>query len=190
MQSDVIAALLGAIIGAASGWLFNELTTRQRERRSEQKLIVTVRTLLSLEIDQNIKHLRDYWEDANNLANPSASARSNELQLARRVTRIPVPIWNREAWASQLPHVTTALQDDEIRAVHNIYGHLDQVAANGTMLTQLAEQEAWHSGPPGTVQPTGGGPFDWNARSLVEKMRGHYNEVLVLGNPLKPRSHR
>lgn len=187
--AGLVAAIVGAVVGAVGGWWLSERSTREREKRSDEKIGRSVRVLLSLEIDRNIRHLRDYWEGANNLANPSEHERSNDLQLARRLTLIAVPIWSREAWTSQLPHVTTALHDDEILAAHNIYRHLDEFAAYGTMLTQLAEQEAQHF-EPGTIIPLGGSPVVSHAPTLVEKMRGLYTEVLTMGNPLKPRLHR
>ena len=99
-----IVPLLGVLLGFA-------LAQWDARRRSRLEA-AAIRTLLRLEIDDNLEEVRRYWAEA--------ADRSLEEMLP--------PAWQKEAWASQLPRLPAALGEADLVRVRRFYQRLDLVA--------------------------------------------------------------
>ncbi len=137
----IVAGFVAGLVATVLGWFLTERSTRKREKRTEQETAASARALVALEIDQNIEEIITYWTIANKLPIPYRSELQAEILLAQRVAQMVVPVWRREAWASQMPLLVAALSSDELRAAHRIYRQLDRISAIRATLVQLAEQE-------------------------------------------------
>jgi len=134
----IVGVIVGFLLSQTAGLISWFLSTRQ-----EKKL---VRLLVSLEIDQNLALLGDYWH---NVALPSDDDEDEEEQkpreketesdrLARRAVLIPLPVLSDTAFTSQLGALPKALNETEIRAAWRIYEELAQVRALHAWLVHVA----------------------------------------------------
>lgn len=182
------------IIGTILGFALNEIATRLREGRTEKRQIRAVRTMLSLEIDQNFALLRDFWSKVNQVDESEQDPDLARLRLARRLIELPLPHWSHKIWESQMPLLATALREEEIRQVHELHNRLDTITAIRSTLSALEseQQEDWRAartesgGVPRSVAFGLSRKFDENAPGLWMECERVVHEVLDKGNPLRP----
>jgi hypothetical protein len=124
--------VFGAIIGAILGFLLSEL----RQWTTEGKQADRVRTMLKLEIDQNISLLRENWEYWNKAiqSNKSSQKISN---LCRSLRAIPLPQWSRRVWEGQVSLLPIALNEEENRKVDSLYSQLNKITKITSQLSVL-----------------------------------------------------
>ena len=103
-MTEALIGLIGTIFGTIIGFALSETATWFRARRTEQKQVESVRTILSLEIAHNLSLLQQILDE------PAEIVSSGRL-----------PAWSHQIWESQLPIASMALTPEEIKQVHKFH---------------------------------------------------------------------
>jgi len=182
---EAVLLLIGTILGFA----LNELATRLRENRTERKEARAVRTLLSLEIDQNIALLKEWWGEVTEADSPEEDPDHYRRVVANRLIELPLPSWSHKMWESQTLLLPVALKREEIMQVYDIHSGLDRLAAirSALVAAQREQQEDWRSarGESGGASLLGLSlRFYHIAPQLWPECERIVNELLAKGNPL------
>jgi protein-S-isoprenylcysteine O-methyltransferase Ste14 len=119
-----VASIIGVIVGfLLSFWLkrYDENRTKREERQS-------VRTLIRLEIQQNIDELKIFWngfkEIEKKIADPKQQIRNKVIKLSES----PIPSWSYKAWESQLSKLPVVFKSEEIVHIQSNYKRLNQIS--------------------------------------------------------------
>jgi hypothetical protein len=158
MRVEIEAAIIG-VGGALLVWLASWLWSLHVDRRTGKR----VRAMLSMEIDENLQNLREWWERTNASAFPSNHPMAG-VQHADAVKRLELPIWSHRVWQATVQLVPIALDETKYREVHRHHQNLDQLSA----LKELDSQKL--------------SVLEGRVRTAVE-------EILKAGNPLGKRAH-
>lgn len=184
----IVAGVFG-IIGAVAGVVVAERMARQREERAEQKQVVAVRTLLTLEIDKNLALLREFWERASEPQEDEAALDpdSLHLRLASRLAYLPLPVWSNNAFESQLPIFPLALSEEEIRQVYDLRSGLENISDFYSKIATIERpQGGFRSTTPqmvvGQIEQES---FKKKMSALWQGLEKSVNRILEKGNPLK-----
>lgn len=140
--STLLSGLFGAVVGAlitakASANIVREQEERNAQQRAaeEERCNKAVRSLLHIEIDENLSLFRAYWD---NIKPPDASDPKKTLfrgpmkgpePTEVRLATMPPPFFSRRAWEHQLPAIPRALTREETEEVARIYSVLDTFEA-------------------------------------------------------------
>ncbi len=166
MEATTLGALL-TICGTILGYLLSELSAWVRARRQSRKEARAVRTLLRLEVDYNLKLLGEFRLRLNNIATERIASYSRPELVAKALTKLtrisPAPVWAADLWKTQTHLVSTALRENEILAVYEVYHQLHILSVT---LDRARQEE---------VDPL-------QAHGFEEILNG----LLAAGNPLKP----
>jgi hypothetical protein len=117
------APLLGVIIGFMLNFAcecYKENITKREERKS-------VRTLVRLEIQQNIEELQIFWDRLKKLDKNIADPK---LRISASITRLstsPMPSWNYRALESQVSKLPTVFKSEKITQIQSNYKRLKQI---------------------------------------------------------------
>ena len=130
-MSEAIFGVIGTIIGTIWGFVLSEWATRQREERTEKRQAGAIRTMLRLEISQNLASLRDFWGKVNQVDESEQDPDLARLRLARRMIESPLPHWSHRMWESQMSLLTIGLSEEEIKQVHDLHNRLDAITRVG-----------------------------------------------------------
>ncbi len=135
----------GPIVGVIVGFLLSQTAGLMSWFLSTHREKKLVRLLVSLEMDQNLALLGDYWHnvslppDDEDGEEEKPKEKENESdRLARRAVLIPLPVLSDTAFTSQLGALPKALNETEIRAAWRIYEELAQVRALHAWLVHVA----------------------------------------------------
>src|SRR2546423_2227269 len=120
------STLTGAWIGAVAGltvWFFNWLWMLW----GEHKLRKRIRTMISIEIEDNIEMLDTFYAAVRNAIRFNEDSALAGMQKADVLSMLPLPIWNYRIWESLTTSIPLALNGDEIRAVHLQHKRFDEL---------------------------------------------------------------
>ena len=190
--------IIGILIGAVLGFFLSELGTKRREEREDNKLAKSVRMVISLEIDRNLKGLKEFWPL---ITQPEGSGESEETEsknkskYAYKFATIPFPDFNRKALDSQLPSLPLALVEQEVVEVFQFYDRLLKLEEIRAQF-QKKQQEHYHQFFEETEPSVGGyrsAPVGYKPPQIFNQMANEYwNEceglvaqLFAKGNPLK-----
>ena len=152
MVQDYFPALITAIatLGAAFiAFVLNEY--KNQKNRNEQ--IKLVRTLLSIEIAQNLKILSELWNNINLEAKSikvhpfegwildMSQDDERKVILAGKLINSNLPIWKDESWKSQHYFLPIALNENEIRIISDFYNDLYAINFIYSSLLVLKEKD-------------------------------------------------
>jgi len=180
---------LFTIIGTILGFLLNEVSSRWREKRKRQEEEQSVRTLLAIEIDYDLKLLHEFWQELKQADKPEEDEKLREIRLARELAQSPLPSWTHRMWEGQVAYIASALNEHQIREVNAFHRRLESIAGiQRTLSDLLAEQHAYSRTTNGTLDRYGllgpPRPFDDRAPALWSQCRRTVGETLQRGNPL------
>ena len=82
---EAIFTIIGTVIGAILGFLLSEWAQSRREEREEKRLAKAVQVLISVEIDTNLKKLKDFWSDVNDPDGLTEKEDIRKIEVARRL---------------------------------------------------------------------------------------------------------
>lgn len=177
------------IIGVIIGVLLDEIFIGVREKRKEKKQSKSVRTLISLEIDQNLSSLTEFW---NKLTNGISS-----LAFRDQFVKMSIPNWSHNVWKSQTSFMPTALNEDEIKEIWNFHNQLNSITDIHTMLSYMknkTEKDGVYVGTWPTPQElvartlsTSYSRFRGDAGIIWAECESVINKLLNHGNPLRPK---
>lgn len=180
---------LFTILGTILGFVLNEMSSVWREKRKRREEDLSVCTLLTIEIDYDLKLLSEFWEKIAQDDKSEEDKFLKEIHLAYEFVQSPLPPWTRRMWDGQMARIASALKEDEIREVNAFHSRLDSVASiQSTLSGLLAEQNAFSRTTKDTVVTFGffgpPRPFDKKASDLYNQCRNIIEECLRRGNPL------
>jgi predicted DNA-binding WGR domain protein len=182
--------------GAILATVLSLIQTWVTERRTDRKTASRVRTVISVEIDQNItlaetylgQLTRDYYEYDGDYREPDW----DEVALfrAHRLRTLPLPPWRHSMWQSQLSELTMAMNQEQISRCHAHHGYLDTVASikatldsfwreqqeASTAFAQLPEEER--------KKRYQNRSYSENVDELWAQVENALKELIELGNPL------
>jgi len=183
-------AILG-VVGIILGFALSELAAWWRQNRTEKKQARAVRTLLTIEIDQNLALLRDWWSEVTDIDSSLLyDADDYYLIPASRLIELPLPSWSHKMWESQSQFLAIALNHEEIRQLSEIHGGIDTIEAIHSALTgayaqQQEDLRSVRSKTGSAILPFGLTlRFTAAARQLWPECKRAASELLTRGNPL------
>jgi len=132
-MTDVIIGVIGSIICVLIGFLFSEIRNWIHEKSKEKKQSESVRTIISLEIEQNLSLLENFWKKLNNFIKEEKDEDIEDkdsipTRLAYRFIEMPKLNWNHKFVDSQLSFMSLAFNKDEINKIMNFHSQLDAIA--------------------------------------------------------------
>lgn len=196
MSDTLVSTLLAiatTIIGGVFGFILSEISTRRRELREEKQRALSVRTIVSLEIERNLESLRGFWKTVKPQTE-SAESRSPR-EAGRELVNTTLPPFSREALNSQLPLLALALKPEQIAPVFQFYDSLSAIQAIRRELAtalddqnqEVAKFRASQSAPgqtPGLLYAPRT-PFDTKIAQVWPEVERLAETALAGGNPLK-----
>ena len=156
MDRTILAALIGAVAGFVVG-LFNWLWTLY----SEHNVRTRIRTMLSLEIEENLTALRAFRSAAENRETLTAPHFAG-MQRRDAFTTAPLPTFKHAIWEGLVASIPLALGEKEIPVVHRIHFGLDELTRLKTFSAGLSSSREWR-----------------------DNFEHQINALLQTGNPLK-----
>ncbi|MEM1292755.1 MAG: hypothetical protein AAGH67_14900, partial [Cyanobacteria bacterium P01_H01_bin.162] len=154
-----------------------------KEDRNKKAEACSVRTLIQLEIQQNIDELEIFW---GRLQEPEVDS-NNPQQISSKVfklSKMPIPPWTYKAWESQMSKVPAVFMPWEIVQISNAYKKLMKIS---NLLNMLPNREIDIGIKTGTVYNIGDvvimGSYD-SEISFLYDLEALTLEVLKAGNPL------
>lgn len=172
------------------GYLISAGDRGWRERSAERSRAKSVRTLLGLEIEQNLLLVIRLKNTLVWSGETEDDPQNEALKKARTLIQSPLPPWSHEVFASQLSIVSEVLQPSDIAEVYEHHNHLDAITSIRTVLTQLSQQQAAenaHLRSGSGAIPLMAIPssvFYENAANLWEECKHLIEALERIGNPL------
>lgn len=189
----MIDAILG-ILGVILGFILSELAQIRRERNNEKKQAQSVRVLICLEIDMNLRSLGDFWSQVTNIEGEhSEDVNLRKWRLAKRFIDIPFPELQSRSFEMQIPQLSISLSELEITLVFQFYERLNRLVTLRENLNTFSidQQNEWNiaSGGSGSIplEKSFGmaHKFDRNAPLLWDECESLIAQLVAKGNPLK-----
>jgi hypothetical protein len=198
MSDAVISTLLAiitTIIGGVFGFVLSEISTRRRELREEKQRALSVRTIVSLEIERNLESLRSFWKVIRPEGAESEENKRSPRDAGREFVNATLPPFSREALNSQLPLLALALKPEQIAPVFRFYDALTTLQTIRRELAdalndqnqEVAKFRASQSAPgttPGLLYAPRT-PFDNKLAQVWPEVERLAESALAGGNPLK-----
>lgn len=120
-DSTLKAAWIGAVAGFVV-WFFSWLWKIWTDRRARKR----IRTMLSIEIEDNLTTIRGYLSDVESRINFTSSPMAN-MQRGDALSSVPLPEFSHRIWESLTPSVPIGLNESEIRKVYGFHDQLDEL---------------------------------------------------------------
>ncbi|MCC7207600.1 MAG: hypothetical protein IT323_09845 [Anaerolineae bacterium] len=193
-MSDTLLAIITTLIGGVFGFVLSEISTWRREMREEKQRAISVRTIVSLEIERNLDNLRAFWK-AVKPGSPGSPEERSPREAGREFVNSTLPPFSREALNSQLPLLALALRPDQIAPVFQFYDALGALQAIRRELSaalddqnqEVAKFRASQTAPgqtPGLLYAPRT-PFDNKVAQVWPEVERLAESALAGGNPLK-----
>jgi hypothetical protein len=122
MDPTLTAAVIG-LVGGFVIWLLNWLWTLYTECRARNR----VRTMISIEVAENLNRLRHFWDTARGRAQFPEGSIQAEIGVGDALATIPLPPWSHRMWESLTALIPSALREDEITNIHLVHTQLDNL---------------------------------------------------------------
>lgn len=185
---EAIVALVGTLIGVLLGFWLSEMAQSRREDREEKRQAKSVRALVSLEIQQNLQQLEEFWRKVSQLDGPIEDEDLRQNQLARRVMELPFASMHREAFESQLSRLPAALSTSLLLRTFEAYKLMARLEVLREALESAARVQD-HDRDLATQINTrglfwGSRRFDRDAPSFFDEFGDIVERLIADGNPL------
>jgi hypothetical protein len=137
-----MSELVVGLAGVVAGFILNEGATFWRKQREEVKQAKAVRTILHIEIIQNLDALHNFWDEANKFEGTDnfSSDESRAHHMVGRLRGLVFSSWSYKVWESQLPLLPNALRVDEIKQVNHFYKQLNDITV---LYSKLLQRLKW-----------------------------------------------
>jgi hypothetical protein len=124
----LIVAPTTTILGVILGFLLSSIREFYKENCAKREEMQSVRTLVRLEIQQNIDELQLFWDrlkkSDKSITNPKLQINTNVIQLSKS----PIPSWSYRTWESQMSKLPTVFESEEIVQIQRNYKRLNQIS--------------------------------------------------------------
>lgn len=143
-----IIAVLGPIINAAGaillivlGFILNEWSTRRREQDTSRRQAETARTLISIEIGQNLASLQQFWNQVKR-TDSEETTEPGSFDLAVAFVQVPIAPFKQTAFTNQMPLLASRLKEPARKEVFGVYDRLARLETiRRDLLAAKAKQE-------------------------------------------------
>lgn len=198
MDSNLAVAVVGGFFGlvaAGIGFGVNELVTRRSLMKAQKGQRQRVRTLLRLEIEQNLEFVQDLLDQSTQPQEGSAAA---DVEQRLGLISLPAAPWHRVAWEQLIAQLPDVVSESTIRNLFGFYSSLEiitqlQRRMSEQLPAQLAlEYHAWKDQIGPEVQPfEAAGDLSTRAHAFLSRTAADWHraqtllkELLENGNPL------
>lgn len=113
--------IVGSLISVTVGFLLSQLAVFIKGKATERKECSSIRRLLSLELNQNLSMLKDYWHDVSLSPNEDEPKENHTVRLVRRSQEIPFPSFVSIVWQSHISKLSQFLNEEELKDVWRQY---------------------------------------------------------------------
>jgi len=141
----IVASIIGAVIGGrfAMQAVSRSHNLQQQTKKAEEKEFAErVRTMLSIEIDDNVAALEKFDDGIDDQLVFSESPNRKGMQRPEVLSATQLPSWKHDYWQSLTTSIPLALTPDEIRKCHLHHFLLDELTTiKGTSRSNLS---TWH----------------------------------------------
>lgn len=141
----IIASILGAVVGgrfAMQAVSRSHSLQQQTKKTKENEFAERVRTMLSIEIDDNVAALEKFDDGIDDQLVFSDSPNRKGMQRPDVLSVTQLPSWKHDYWQSLTTSIPLALTPDEIRKCHQHHFLLDELTKiKGTTRSNL---NTWH----------------------------------------------
>ena len=193
--------LIIGVFGIFFGFILSEIGNWIHEKSKEKKQSESVRTIISLEIEQNLSLLENFWKKLNNFTKEEKDEDIEDkdsipTKLAYRFIEMPKLNWNHKFVDSQLSFMSLAFNKDEINKIMNFHSQLDAIAEIQKKLSSIknkADEKGYIRGSqiksadivgPLVASYTSNSTFIKKVPKLWGECERIVLEVLDKGNPL------
>lgn len=165
-------SLLGVVIGFVIGQVAGAVTTAMRNRVEGR----SIRNLLALEIDQNLRLLDGYWTEVTADQDPSHPDR-----LAAKAAQVPLPLPREGIWSGHAARLASvpSLDPGQLRAV---WGFYEQLILLHQLHGRLRRAQGTSTPPAGEAQAATGEPTPF--AGFQQGILGLLDQGNPLGDPL------
>ncbi len=129
MCPETKAALIG-VTGALGVWVASQFVDLWRDRRTRKR----TRTMLSEEIDGNLRRLKDWQQQAAKSSSFAAGHPMANVQLGGALLQLALPVWVGQRWLNSTELIPVALNPEKIKRVQAFHDRLEA-------LTKLQKQD-------------------------------------------------
>ena len=112
---------MGSLIGVVVGFFLSQLANYMRDSSIKKRERRSIRNLLSMELEQNLNLLKDYWHDVSLEPDEDESDENHTVRLVRRSKEIPYPPLLSDAWRSHIGRLSEVLDENELKDVWQQY---------------------------------------------------------------------
>jgi len=122
----------GIIIGTFLGFALSQLGHYIKEKRVDKRQKQSVRKIINLEVEHNIKLLKEYFEMLNTMNEQERDEASKNIanepiiKSYKFISSSP-PQWSHIMWESQMMYLSLALNDEKILRIHRFHTKLDRI---------------------------------------------------------------
>ena len=187
--------MIGTLIGTILGFFLSEWSTLRKEERTEKKQAKSIKMMISLEIDCNLKALHEFWLEVNQTNNQDKDINAQKRIKAGRFVRSTSFLLSREVLDSHLSVISIALQEQESVQVIQFYDRIRRLEAirSSLFITLEKDEEEFLKettpGPAGfRMASLGYRPFQTfthRAEELWNECESIVAQIFAKGNPLK-----
>ena len=186
LLSQYIGSIL-IVCGTIAGIFIGYSLTILKEKKAEKRQIKSIHDLISLEIDQNIVSLQNFWDKLNKEAinYEKGEEKVMKRQLAKKLANWPLNKWIDTTWKNQNILMPIAFDSDEIREIGDFYNQLEMLNSIRLSLSYLKAEtnEFWIK--------TYNDSYQRHNSDYSDDARGHWEEfekitikTLGKGNPM------
>lgn len=183
--------IVGSLIGVVVGFLLSQFAGFVKGTAAKRRERNSIRRLLSLELNQNLSQLEDYWHDVSLSPDEDEPKENQTLRLVRRSQEIPYPSFVSIVWQSHISRLAEFLNEEELKEVwrqYEIIRFLPSLHEKlGSATTCKTEREYGYSRASRAlrVQGINSATFKSESAALMMEFKILIEESLKIGNPLK-----
>lgn len=114
--------LIGGLIGSLSTFFLSGW----RQWRIEKRQAYAAQLMLSIEIEQNLELLKDYWEIVNHNKSIGNESKLSIYRLDSLI-QLPMPEFSSHAWSSQILVFGSTIKENKIKQIQYFYNYLNTI---------------------------------------------------------------
>ena len=190
---EAIFTLIGTVMGTVLGFFLSEWAQSRRENREQKRRSSAIRTLISLEMNTNLKDLESFWIEVNKTEESAANEKQIKIQFARRILNLAFPDMSQDAFKSQMTQLPLAVNSQLLSKIFQFYDRITRLQALREALDIAAREQRLDQS---LVDQSNSIPaaakimflsqrFDNSAPAIGEEFGKVISQLMSDGNPLE-----
>jgi len=157
MDSTLTAAWIGASAGFVVflfTWLWSLYSDHRRAKR--------IRTMINVEINDNLEHLSSYLSLVERTADQAPNSTIRIIVRHEALKEFKLRPWNRRIWNSVTELIPLALTSEEIKATYSWYNQLEELIELEGSIASFRSESDWGAAFEGAIKAVfeSGNPLD------------------------------